>query len=93
MNTRILAALFLVVASVTGAQAQTELPNQWVDQQIKAAKQEHGEAARLAAAARNSTAATNLAAPKVASQNTSVLHQESARAAVPGAADRIAAQK
>ena len=69
MNTRIASTLFLAVLAVTAAHAQTELPSQWVDSQMKAARQDQRNAAQRAGAAVKAAAATSAAVTEVASQS------------------------
>lgn len=65
-------ALALALASFTAVQAQTELPNQWVDQQMKSAPQSQGAASRAAATApaRTLPAAAKAVAPAGDSKQT-----------------------
>ncbi len=58
MNTRIIITTFvLAVSAFTGARAQTELPHQWVDQQMKAAPQAQAAQARATPAATSTVVA------------------------------------
>lgn len=66
MNTRInITAFALILAAFTGVHAQTELPNDWVDQQVKAAAQQ--------AATQTATAAAPASAETTASSRAPVL--------------------
>ena len=102
MNTRIVATFVLAVASVTGAQAQTELPNQWLDHQMKAAKLVQGARGRnaanavnaaTAATAANAAGAKTAATPEVANQGPAVLTQQMSRPVANVANNSLATPK
>jgi hypothetical protein len=93
MNTRIVSTLVLTFASVTGVQAQAELPNQWLDQQMKAAKQDQGARGRTAAIASNAAAAKTTATSEVAHQVPAVLPQQMPRSVANVANNSPATQK
>ena len=90
MNTRIAATFVLAVASVTGAQAQTELPNQWLDHQMKAAKLDQGARGRNAV---NAAGAKTAATPEVANQGPAVLTQQMSRPVANVANNSLATPK
>lgn len=93
MNTRIAATFVLAVASVTGVQAQAELPNQWLDHQMKAAKQDQGARGRNAAVGLSAAAAKTAVAPEAASQGPTVLTKETARSVANVANNNLATQQ
>ena len=93
MNTRTVATFVLAVASVAGVQAQAELPNQWLDHQMKAARQDQGARGRNAAIAVNAAAAKTAATPEVATQAPAVLTQQTPRAVANVASNSQATQK
>ena len=81
------------MVSVTGAQAQTELPNQWLDQQMKAARQDQGARGRNAAVAVNAAGAKTAATPEVARQAPTVLTQQMPRSVANVANNSLATQE
>ena len=93
MNTRIAATFVLAVASVTGVQAQADLPNQWLDQQMKAAKQDQGARGRNAAVALSAAAAKTAPTSEAANQGPAVLPQQTPRSVAQAASNSFAAQK
>lgn len=96
MNTRIVATFVLAVASVIGAQAQTELPNQWLDQQMKAAKLDQGARGRNAASAANAVnaaGAKTAATPEDGNQRPAVLTQQMSRPVANVANNSLATPK
>jgi len=93
MNTRIVATFVLAVASVTGVQAQAELPNQWLDQQMKAAKQDQGARGRNTTIAVNAAATKIAVTPEVAHQAPAVLTHETPRSVANVAGNSQATQK
>jgi hypothetical protein len=82
MNKRTAATLVLALVSFTGAQAQVELPNQWVDQQMKAASQERAAPGRMAAV----SAPTAALASRPSAMKTADASPATAVVAAPGAA-------
>jgi len=92
MNTCIVATFVLAVASVTSVQAQAELPNQWLDHQMKATKQDQGARGRNATIAVNAVGAKTASTPEVATQGPAVLTQQMPRAVANVANNGLATQ-
>jgi hypothetical protein len=93
MNTRTVAAFILALASVTGAHARDDLPYQWVTQQMKAAPQDAGASARLAAVAPSHPAAMSAATPVAASPAAAALTPGALRSTSVAATQSGAAQR
>lgn len=93
MNTRTVATFVLAVASVAGVQAQADLPNQWLDHQMKAAKLDQGGRSRNAAVAVNAAGAKAAATPELATQAPAVLTHQTPRPVANVAVNSVAAQK
>lgn len=93
MKTRIATALFLVVSSVTGARAQTELPNQWLDQQLRAAQQDRSAQGRSAVTALNPAATTPVVTPTGAGKAPAASTQQPSRLEAATVSNTVPAQK
>ena len=93
MNTRTVATFVLAIASVAGVQAQAELPNQWLDHQMKAARQDQGARGHNAAIAGNAAGAKTAATPEDATQGSAVLTQQMPRPIANVAVNSQATQK
>lgn len=93
MNTRIASMLLLAVVAGSGARAQTELPAQWVDTQIKAARQDQRKLGQGIPVAAKAAPAAPAATPGPGQQGPADRDQPSSRSVAKAAKAGSTAQE